>query len=126
MELSIIKKALQHYLASGDCDNVAPVAKAIEECEELSSRGVAETDHITIISTVSLTDLLNMATYDDFGRLAKQTDNVSFEQYAAAIRKASLANLPDSCLQLGYYFIRDLWHDNEEFGSNNPDGTCKN
>lgn len=126
MELNIIKTALQHYLTSGDCENVVDVAKAIDNCDELIARGVDENDTVHIVSTLSLTELLNCATYDDYGRLARLFGgDVSFAQYATRVRSFTMSDLTDDVLQLGYYFINDLWHDNERAGDNNPDGTFK-
>lgn len=126
MELNIIKTALQHYLTSGDCENVAAVAKAIDNCDELIANGVDENDTVHIVSTTSLTELLNCTTYDDYGRLARLTNNVvSFDHYATRVRHFTLRDLTDDTLQLGYYFLRDLWYDNERDGYNNPDGTFK-
>jgi hypothetical protein len=126
MELITIKTALEFYLNNcADADR-GNVLEALVDCDELISRGVDENDTVHIVSTTSLTGLLNCATYDDYGRLARLTDNVvSFDHYANRVRYFTLRDLTDDVLQLGYYFLRDLWYDNERDGYNNPDGTFK-
>ena len=128
MELNIIKTALQHYLTSGDCNDtndLVSVCRAIDELDELLARGADETEHIHIVPDSSMLGLLNYATYDDYGRLAKQNADPTFEQYAESVRAFDLVGLTDSSLKTGYYFVRDLWRDNERYGYNNPDGTFK-
>jgi hypothetical protein len=126
--LNTIKTALQHYLTSGDCNDtneLVNVCRAIDELDELLARGVAENEHIFFVPNCSAIGLLNLATYDDYGRLARQNPDVTFEQYADSAREFDLVCLTDETLKSGYYFLRDLWSDNERFGHNNPDGTFK-
>ena len=125
--LNIIKTALSHYLASGDCtDDFVNICWAVDELDELLARGVDGTEHIHFVPSSNMLGLLNYATYDDYGRLARLLgDNVSFEQYAERVRTFDLVSLTDDTLKTGYYFVRDLWSDNEQAGHNNPDGTFK-
>ena len=128
--LTIIRTALQHYLTSDDCasgpiEQLVTVCQAIDELDELIARGVDGTEHIHFVPSSNMLGLLNYATYDDYGRLAKQNPDVSFEQYAESVRTFDLVGLTDDTLKNGYYFVRDLWYDNEHFGNNNPDGTFR-
>jgi hypothetical protein len=77
------------------------------------------------VSTFDLTTLLNYLTYDDYGLLKRKNETVSFELYSETVRDKYDLELSDEVLELGYYFIRDLWNDNERYGNNNPDGTFK-
>lgn len=77
------------------------------------------------VSTFDLTTLLNYLTYDDYGLLKRKNGTVSFELYSETVRDKYDLELSDEVLELGYYFIRDLWNDNERYGNNNPDGTFK-
>ena len=77
------------------------------------------------VSTFDLTALLNYLTYDDYGLLKRKNGTVSFELYSETVRDKYDLDLSDEVLELGYYFIRDLWNDNERYGNNNPDGTFK-
>lgn len=77
------------------------------------------------VSTFDLTTLLNYLTYDDYGLLKRKNKTVSFELYSETVRDKYDLELSDEVLELGYYFIRDLWNDNERYGNNNPDGTFK-
>lgn len=127
--VNIIKTALQYYLTSGDCNDTADlvnICRAIDELDELQARGVDGTDPIHFVPSSNMLGLLNYATYDDYGRLARLLGgNVSFEQYAERVRTFDLVSLTDNSLETGYYFVRDLWRDNEQYGHNNPDGTFK-
>lgn len=123
MELTTIKNALEFYAQSGRCtdDELVQISDTLSDCYELISRDVDDTVHI--VPTLSLTDLLNIATYNDLGRMLKQNPDTTFEQYATIVRELLVSDLSNSTIELGYYFIRDLWNDNERYGNNKPDGT---
>lgn len=126
--LTTIKTALQYYLTSGDCNDtndLVNTCRAIDELDELLARGVDENEHIFFVPNSSAIGLLNLATYDNYSRLAKQNPDPTFEQYAESVRTFDLVCLTDSTLKSGYHFLHDLWRDNEHFGNNNPDGTIK-
>lgn len=129
MKLETLKKALEHYVLTADCsaEDRPDVFDAIAECNELAERYINRElwkDCIYLISADSLSDLLNMTTYDDFGKRAKIHGNdVPFDYYASDVRKWYLQDLTNRSLQLGYDIIHDLWHDNEVDGNHNPDGT---
>lgn len=77
------------------------------------------------VSVFDLTTILNNLTYDDYGLLRRKNETVSFEQYSETVRDKYDLTLSDEVLELGYYFIRDLWNDNERYGNNNIDGTFR-
>ena len=125
MQIRTLRNAIEFYAQNGNCDSneLDQIRKLIADCDELVNRNVDETDSVLAVPVFSLSDLLNIATYDTFGRMLKQNPDTTFEQYATAVRKLLLSDLTDSALELGYYFIRDLWNDNEHFGHNKPDGS---
>lgn len=129
MKLKLLKEALQHYVLSADCsdDDREQVFEAIDECTELDERVLYRElwkDEVYIVSIDSLLGLLNAATYDDYGRLARKLGHdVPFKCYADAIREWNFTELTNRAVQLGYDLICDLWRDNEAYGSNNSDGT---
>lgn len=77
------------------------------------------------VSVFDLTAILNNLTYNDYGLLRRQNETVSFELYSETVRDKYDLSLSDEVLELGYYFIRDLWNDNERYGNHNIDGTIK-
>lgn len=131
MKLNVLKEALQHYVLSADCSesNRKQVFEAIDECTELAERFDCRDiwkDEVYLVSSGSLSDLLNIATYDDFGKLARlHGTDVPFDYYAHDVRKFNLTDLTNRSLQLGYDIIHDLWRDNEADGCHNEDGTFR-
>ena len=125
MQIRTLRNAVEFYAQNGNCDSneLEQIRKLIADCDELVSRDVDETDSVLAVPVFSLSDLLNLATYNILGKLLKQNPNTTFEQYASAVRDQLLSDLTDSTLETGYYFIRDLWNDNEHFGNNKADGT---
>ena len=125
MEIRTLRNAVEFYAQNGSCDSdeLKQISQFIADCDELVNRDVDETDSVLAVPAFSLSGLLNLATYDILGRLLKQNPNTSFEQYAAAVREQLLSDVTDSTLETGYYFIRDLWNDNEHYGNNKADGS---
>lgn len=129
MELRILKEALEHYVLSADCaaEDRRKVFDAIAECNEQAERYDSRElflDSVYLVTTDSLSDLLNLATYDEYGKLAKaHNGSVPFDCYTHAVRKWMLNDMTNRSLQLGYEIIRDLWRDNEADGCHNDDGT---
>lgn len=78
---------------------------------------------IQLVDTAAMCDLMNIATYDDYGKAAKlQNGKLSLDEYRASIKFLD-GCLTDENLRCGYEIIADLWSDNEVLGENNPDGT---
>ena len=129
MKLELLTKALQHYVLSAECSESdrQHVFDAISECNQLSERFDSKKiwqDTIYIVSAESMSDLLNMATYDIYGKLAKvHGDELPFEYFAHAVRKEYLPELTNCSLELIFDILSDLWRDNEANGAHNPDGT---
>ena len=125
LNINVVKNALIQYLHSITDENVRiEIFKSIDDCNELIN--TTSTESVCLVSPFTLSTLLNLTTYNDYGKLKRQTGNVTPEQYYELVRNNLwLDEITDSNLQLGYYLVRDLWNDNEHFGHNNPDGTIK-
>ena len=129
MKLETIKKSLELYLTTvTDETERIGIQNSIKECEQqierYQSRDIWK-DTIYIITPNSLVDLLNISTYDGFGKMKRTNGSVTLEQYRELVNKRMFMDLTDGSLQLGLDVINDLWTDNEQYGDNNPDGTFK-
>ena len=134
MKLNVIRDALRYYAMSADCPDKdrAAVFDAIEEVAQTADRYYSHdtwADDVVVIPTPALIDMLNEMTYDDYGRRAKtHGDGMRFEYYAHDVRNKhsfDLELLTDQQLMAGYEVINDLWHDNEEQGANDTDGSFR-
>ena len=128
MDITIIKKSLENYLTTvTDETEKSEVMNSLVEIDELTSiycNSDIWKNSCYIVTPTSISDLLNLLTYDDYGRLKKSTGSVSIEQYTDIVRKKYfLDELTHSCISLGYDIISDLWNDNEHYGNHNPDGS---
>ena len=134
MNLDVIRDALRYYAMSADCpdkdraaafDAIEEVALTMDRYYDRNTYG----DDVVMIPTPTLVDVLNELTYDDYGRRAKMHgDDMRFDYYAQDVRNKhsfDLALLTDRQLLEGFAFIVDLWHDNEEQGANNADGSFR-
>lgn len=129
MKLNILKAALEYYALSADCSNEdrQEVFAAITSCAQVIERfdnSDLWKNECYVLSTDALDDLLNLATYDLFGKRQKAYGDhrLPFDHYASECRKY-IEGLTNEQLQLGYDIICDLWHENEADGAHNPDGT---
>lgn len=129
MKLNVLKEALGYYVQSADCSTAdrSEAIKAYNEClrqEERYDDCKLWKDHVHVITTNSLLALLNTATYDIYGKLARiHGDEVPFGYYTDAVRKTLDIDLTNDALRTGFDFLHDLWRDNDAAGYNNEDGT---
>lgn len=131
MKLSILKAALEHYALSADCSNedrqevFAALASCAQVQERFSNCDIWH-DECFVLTADTLGDLLNLATYDLFGKRQKAfgQQRMPFAHYAFECRKY-VEGITNEQLQLGYEIIGDLWHDNEALEQHNDDGTFK-
>ena len=129
MKLNLIRKALENYLTvTTDENEIVEIKKHIDSCQSVSDHYYDPDlwhNSVDLVTVPSLINMLNYLTYDDYGKLKKSTGSVSFEQYCDIVRTKYDLDLSPENLESGYYFIHDLWNDNERYGHNNPDGTCR-
>lgn len=127
MKLGTLKKALEHYLYTADCDK-EEVVEALTECAQLEERFddyEALEGNSCILSINSVLQLLNLTTYDIYGKMKKAGRCTSLNHYAHEVRLKLGLDMTLDTLSIGYSFVKDLWHDNEEIGANNEDGTFR-
>ena len=135
MDIRIMKEALKNYAQSADCPakDRGKVLEAIGECQATIDQILACGDYddimydVCTISSITVTDFLNLTTYDIYGKLAKtHGGRCQLSHYIHAIRRdLFLETLTAAQLELGCNFLADLWSDNEASGEHNPDGTFK-
>lgn len=129
MNISKLRKAVK--IAASLPDGILFQAE-LEELQAMEQMLAKSTDYdiwkgdVQLVDTSAMIDLMNQYSYDDYGKLARasEDDEATFEQYAEAVRFFS-PTLTDENLQCGYDIVHDLWSDNEAYGSNNADGTFK-
>lgn len=83
---------------------------------------------VTLVTTYAFSNLLNVSTYDDFGRLRKafpKSDRILLRQYRNVVRDKICEEFTDAQIDDVSYFLLDLWAANEETGDHNPDGSFK-
>ena len=131
MNLSILQIALNQYISSsvGTAEQHAQALQAAIACCETRERQEPDDnfdDAVSLISDAALLDILNVMTYDVYGK-AKRIHGVGmrFGIYAYECRRFSIGieSFTNAQLMMGYDYIKDLWADNEATGDNRPDGT---
>ena len=128
MTTTLLKKALYDYLDNNTVtiSDKEQIEAFINDCDDIERK--ANDDSIWkyecyVMHAEDVSDLMNAATYDDFGKLYVANDqNVSLEQYTACIDNYYHA-MPNSVIQLGYDVIYDLYSDNDALDSHYADGT---
>ena len=127
MTISLLKTVLESYLNSTNCSesDLESINRTLDDCNELLDLNYRPNDTVQILSDLSVMDLLNLCTYNEFGKLLKQNPDCTLDDYDQICNRLFLNDLSTTNLESGFYFIRDLWSDNERFGHNNPDGSIK-
>lgn len=128
MTTTLLKKALYDYLDNNTVtiSEKEQIEAFINDCDDIERK--ANDDSIWkyecyVMHAEDVSDLMNAATYDDFGKLyVANNQNVSLEQYTACIDNYYHA-MPNSVIQLGYDVIHDLYSDNDALDSHYADGT---
>lgn len=128
MTTTLLKKALYDYLDNNTVtiSDKEQIEAFIKDCDDIERK--AGDDSIWkyecyILHAEDVSDLLNVATYDSYGKLYVANDhNVSLEQYTADVDEHYHA-VPESVIQLGYDVTHDLYSDNDDLDSHYADGT---
>lgn len=128
MTTTLLKKALYDYLDNNTVtiNDKEQIEAFIKDCDDIERK--AGDDSIWkyecyVMHAEDVSDLMNIATYDSYGKLYVANDqNVSLEQYTADIDNHYYA-IPESIIQFGYDVIHDLYSDNENLDSHYADGT---
>ena len=133
MKLSVIKQALDMYLAIGDWsdEELQEINEAIQETANIERIIEPNKDiwrnEVRIVSVESSCDIGNALLYDIYGLQARLTGGVvSLKEFIAGARKEfGCEYLSDEFLQDAYDIVSDLWCENEADGYHNADGTFK-
>lgn len=83
---------------------------------------------VYVVATTDVLEQLNERTYDCFGKIIKKYSGMSAQyKYIDAVHDIpGFEYMSHDILLDSFSYLNDLWHDNEENDSNNPDGTFKN
>lgn len=124
MKLTVLKKALEHYLDI-EPEEALSALRSLETVTERYADKDIWHDEVFVITPWTLDEMLNRLAYDIYGKLKKtHGDNLQFQYFANACRKDfAMEQLTDEQLMVGYEIIGSLWHDNEAEGNHSPDGT---
>jgi hypothetical protein len=106
------------------------IAKSIQELKELRDAIPSYLhdlcyDRIHVVFINDAIDIQNANLYDKFGKLAKQGLGDFFHYREIARDTYGFECASTEFLRSGYEVLNDLWHDNENFGVHNPDGTYR-
>lgn len=132
MNLSMLKQAVKKLEACGDHDHDYVLQSAIADFwVEVAEMEQAAPDSeycedVTAIPNPLMWDFGNMLWYDAFGRKARKLDydNMAASDFLMAVRDEQLCTEVSSLVvEDVYYFIRDLWRDNEAEGLHRRDGS---
>lgn len=128
MGLNIVRlrKAVELAAAQpGGIDYQAELDELLELEKRLHDSGDYDlwNGDIQIVDSAFMMDLMNMHTYDNYGKLTVRLGrDATFEEYAADVREWH-PTATDENLRCGYDLIRDLWSDNQAVGENKADGS---
>lgn len=128
MKLELIKKSIEQSIQTETNETVKnellkTLSEINDQIERYESRDLFD-DEIYLITPESITDLLNIVTYDELGKLLKKSDDIKVEQYEDLIKsKFQIYELNKTVLTTGLEIISDLWYENDEYGNHNDDGT---
>lgn len=82
---------------------------------------------VCVLATTDVLELINHGLYNKFGKIMRTpNDRNPMYRFADAVHETpGFEYLSDDIIRDGYEYLNDLWHDNEQYCSNNPDGTFK-
>lgn len=128
MKTTLLRAALLDYLDNNtlsveDFNSINAAIVELDEIEQRAGTDDAWKHDVYIMHADAAADLLNIATYDTYGKMyAKQHGTVSRADYEQAVLEG-FATLSTAAIELGYDIVHDLYADNELLGCHNPDGT---
>lgn len=131
MKLKTLELALSNAIIDpigvNDTEDFNNYLKARDEIIELAKHceDGLDTD-CSIVSWYAFSNLMNVATYDDFGKIRKECKHNKRREtklYRETCRNLICEELTDTQIDGVADFLRDLWDDNEENGSHAADGT---
>ena len=130
MKLSTLNRAIENAIidpigvnSTDDFHELLAIRDEITRLADVCEDGL-ETD-ITLTSWYAFSNLMNVATYDAFGKIRKANLNNQRAQirlYRREVRNMICEELSDTQIDGVADFLSDLWDDNEENGSHTADG----
>lgn len=131
MNANLLIKALRTLRTNeSEKEHLDEIDSAIKELQEVTLLAHTAKDEwlqdVTPMTTASCISVLNMLTYDIYGKIARRNHGeVLLEEYMDACRYEldGVDTMTESQLQYGYDFVGDLWQENENINGNNADGT---
>lgn len=132
MKLSTINLAITQALSRPDGLTSSQIESILEIHDQIVELGTVAEDcdiEVTIASTYSIVNLLNVATYDVFGKLLKKFTSNKL-MYRGPVKqkyreycRSMFGELTNRQIDDAADLLLDLWRENEEESSNNPDGS---
>ena len=131
MKLSTLNRAIENAIidpigvnSNEDFHDLLKIRDEITRLADICEDGI-ETE-VALTSWYAFSNLMNIATYDDFGRIRK--DNLLNERrqtklYRETVRDIICEELTDRQIDGVTDFLADLWDDNEANGSHKADGS---
>ena len=130
MTIDILLEALEELSNASQHPDYkeAVINKSIQELRDLrehipSSMYDLWHGEVHVIFIDDVISIQSATLYDGFGKLAKEGRGDFYNYRLLAHGTYGFENASTEFLRSGYEVLNDLWHDNENFGCNNPDGT---
>jgi hypothetical protein len=133
MKLSTLNRAIENAIidpigvnSTEDFHELLTIRDEITRLADVCEDGFKT--NVTLTSWYTFSNLMNEATYDDFGRLRKEAgpnNRILNRKYRDAVRFHVCEELTDTQIDDVADFLNDLWLDNEDNDCHNPDGTFK-
>ena len=130
MLTTLLRKALLDYLdrdtiTEEDRNSINAAIAELDEIEQRAGTDDAWKHKCYILHADSVCDLMNISTYDDYGKMyVKQHGTVNYVDYERMVLKY-MPTITTAAIELGYDIVRDLYDENEQHGEHNIDGTFK-
>ena len=130
MKTTLLRKALLDYLdrttvTEEEYNAINAAIVELDEIEQRAGTNDAWKHECYILHAESVCDLMNMATYDEYGKMyVKQHGTVNYVDYESMVL-TFMTTMTTAAIELGYDIVRDLYNENEQQGLHNPDGTFK-
>ena len=130
MTTTLLRKALLAYLdnttvTEEDCNAINAAIVELDEIEQRTGANDAWKHECYILHAESVCDLMNMATYDEYGKMyVEQHGKVNYADYERMVLNY-MTTMTTAAIELGYDIVRDLYDENEQQDAHNTDGTFK-
>ncbi len=130
MTSDLLQRALE-MLKTHDVKSSQEVDAALAELHEVQKLYERDGDRqlckdaVYVVPALTVIDLINIIAYDDYGELYRAAGNkpVVLSDFVSRVRRThSEMYLTDTMIADGYYFVSDLFQDNELIAANDAQG----